>query len=67
MEPSLLPLISHMQAGKDFYEGVRAVIVDKDNKHQWDPTSLSEVTQEMVLQHFACVPEHLELKLWKNK
>lgn len=50
-------------AGKDFYEGVRAVIVDKDNKPKWEPASLSEVTQELVLRHFSSLPEHLELKL----
>ena len=52
-----------MQAGSEFYEGVRAVIVDKDNQPKWEPATLSEVTEDLVLRHFAPLPEHLELKL----
>ncbi len=32
----------------DFIEGVRAVIVDKDNSPRWDPDALSGVTEEML-------------------
>ena len=62
LSPSLSPLLSPLQAGKDFYEGVRAVIVDKDNKPRWDPPTLEAVTEEIVLRHFAPVPgRELEL------
>jgi enoyl-CoA hydratase/carnithine racemase len=33
-------------------EGVRAVVVDKDNKPRWSPSTLEEVTPEMVAQFF---------------
>ncbi|XP_024397725.1 3-hydroxyisobutyryl-CoA hydrolase 1 [Physcomitrium patens] len=37
----------------DFYEGCRALLVDKDNKPQWKPPTLAEVTKEMVDDIFA--------------
>jgi len=39
--------------GVDFYEGVRAVIVDKDNKPRWRPATLAEVSDAEVERHFA--------------
>jgi enoyl-CoA hydratase/carnithine racemase len=36
----------------DFMEGVRAVIVDKDNAPVWRPTRIDEVTDEMVAAMF---------------
>jgi enoyl-CoA hydratase len=39
-------------AGHDFYEGIRAVLVDKDHKPHWQPDSLDAVTPEMVQTYF---------------
>jgi len=45
----------------DFYEGVRAVIVDKDNAPRWNPAMLADVTPEMVAACFAPLAEELTL------
>jgi enoyl-CoA hydratase len=46
-------IVSRIIHGHDFYEGVRAVIVDKDNKSVWDPATLSAVSDAEVERHFA--------------
>lgn len=45
----------------DFAEGVRAVIIDKDNKPDWDPVSLLGVTEEILDDIFAPLPADEEL------
>jgi enoyl-CoA hydratase/carnithine racemase len=40
-------------AQRDFVEGIRALIVDKDNAPRWNPRSLSEVTDASVAAFFA--------------
>ena len=46
-------IVSRIIEGHDFYEGVRAVIVDKDNRPAWDPPRLAQVSAEQVARHFA--------------
>ena len=46
-------IVSRIVYGHDFYEGVRAVIVDKDNAPRWRPATLGEITDADVEQHFA--------------
>jgi enoyl-CoA hydratase len=44
----------------DFLEGVRAVIVDKDNQPKWDPPTLAAVTPAMLDEIFAPLPADQE-------
>ena len=46
----------------DFAEGVRAVIVDKDNKPVWVPGDLAGVTDAMLDAVFAPLPSDQEWK-----
>ncbi len=54
-------IVSRVLYEHDFYEGVRAAIVDKDNKPQWRPARLADVTPEMVERYFAPLAEELPL------
>ena len=40
----------------DFVEGVRALIFDKDNKPQWNPATLEEVSDAMIDAIFVALP-----------
>jgi len=46
-------LSQHCMAGHDFFEGVRAVVIDKDQKPHWKPARLSDVSDAMVAEYFA--------------
>ncbi len=45
-------LVQRFMADPDFFEGVRALIIDKDNKPSWHPATLAEVTPAMVDAYF---------------
>ena len=46
-------IVSRIVYGYDFYEGVRAVIVYKDNAPRWRPAMLDAVSEADVERHFA--------------
>lgn len=48
-----------MISGHDFYEGVRAAIIDKDRNPRWSPAELSGVSKSDVAAYFA--PRHRPL------
>ncbi len=45
-------LTSCFLEGHDFFEGIRAVLVDKDNTPHWKPSKLREVTAVQVKKYF---------------
>jgi enoyl-CoA hydratase len=53
-------IAAHLVAGHDFSEGVRAVIIDKDNAPRWEPSTLEGVTDAMLDAVFAPLPADQE-------
>lgn len=47
----------------DFYEGVRALLVDKDQSPKWRPSSVEEVSKDRLQRYFSPLPQHRELNL----
>jgi enoyl-CoA hydratase/carnithine racemase len=48
-----------MRKGHDFFEGVRALLIDKDQKPKFNPPTIEGVTQAMVEEHFKPVSNDL--------
>jgi len=52
-----------MKKRKDFFEGVRALLVDKDKNPKWSPATVKEVSTQEVDEYFKKVSEADELSL----
>lgn len=51
----------HSVMGSDFKEGVRAMLIDRDQSPKWNPAKLSDVTDEQVDRFFGPLPDGDEL------
>jgi enoyl-CoA hydratase len=49
-------LASHFMKDNDFYEGVRALLIDKDKEPKWNPSRLELIKESTVVNYF----EHSE-------
>lgn len=47
-----LHLARHFMQDQDFYEGVRALLIDKDKSPHWKPSSIEQVTNSMIDRYF---------------
>ena len=55
-------IASRVLTRPDFAEGVRAVIVDKDNAPKWDPATPEGVSDKLIDSIFAPLPADEEWK-----
>lgn len=55
-------IVSRIIRGTDFYEGVRAVIIDKDNAPVWNPASVPALDPVAIEAHFAPLPVDLTFR-----
>ncbi len=51
-----------MMAKHDFYEGVRANLVDKDRNPKWEPRDVSELEENIINEHFDALGDKELLK-----
>jgi enoyl-CoA hydratase len=54
-------IVCRIAEGHDFYEGVRAVIVDKDHAPQWKPARVEGLDAASIARHFMPLPDDLAL------
>jgi enoyl-CoA hydratase len=54
-------IVARVMRGHDMYEGIRSVIVDKDQAPHWRPASLEEVSAAAIEAYFAPLASELEL------
>ncbi|MGI9464098.1 MAG: enoyl-CoA hydratase/isomerase family protein [Aestuariivirgaceae bacterium] len=54
-------MVNRIYHGHDFFEGIRAVVIDKDQAPKWQPASLPEVSKEAVAGYFAELAEELPI------
>lgn len=55
-------IVCHIMQGHDFFEGVRAVLIDKDHAPKWQPARLEDVSDADIAKYFEPLGED-ELKL----
>ena len=49
-------IVSHIKTGHEFYEGIRAQLIDKDRNPRWAPETLAEVDDASLDRYFEAPP-----------
>jgi enoyl-CoA hydratase len=60
-------IVSHVCRGKDFYEGIRATILDKDFAPRWSHARLEDVSSAEAEEYFAPLPAGEELTFVESR
>lgn len=55
-------MVTHFLQGHDFYEGIRAAIIDKDRNPNWQPNKLSEISPAVIDEYFEKLNPEEELR-----
>ena len=55
-------IVTHMLQAHDFYEGVRAALIDKDHQPYWQPASLKNVENTMTSTYFEPLAQELNFE-----
>ena len=55
-------IVCRIPLGGDFFEGIRAIVIDKDKAPRWQPATIAEVSPETIEQHFAPLAAELDLQ-----
>ena len=53
-------LVAHFMKANDFYEGVRALLIDKDKNPKWNPSRFDLISEAMVVNYFEQINGRLE-------
>ncbi len=51
-------IVSRLGAAVDFFEGVRAALIDKDQKPVWSPSRIEDVSEAEIAAYFAPTANH---------
>ncbi len=49
----------HVMQNPDFYEGVRALLIDKDRSPKWQPDNISDVSKQNIQSYFQTIDNEL--------
>jgi len=56
-------IVQNFMSNDDFFEGIRALLIDKDNNPKWNPPKLSDLTDQQVEAYFEAPKDFRELQL----